>query len=316
MNHEAQDVLTRYLGYLSAERRASPHTVAAYARDLERLTGFCDTVEIASWSALTEALLREHLSRRRETGLGAVSIRRELSACKSLFRYLVRHGLAAANPAATLRAPRVGQRLPEVLDIDALTTLLEAPADGGETVRDLAMWELLYSSGLRLAELVGLNVPDIDLHSGLVHVRQGKRGKDRLLPVGRQAIAAIRRWLPVRAAWRGPDDDALFTTRRGARISRRTVEQRLTTHAQRLGMAQRVYPHLLRHSFASHMLEASGDLRAVQEMLGHSDLATTQIYTHLDFNRLATVYDRAHPRAQRRAAAADPTAIDDSEAGG
>ncbi len=218
---------------------------------------------------------------------------------RSFLNYLIREGLLDSNAAAGISAPRAPRKLPDTLDVDQMARLLDLRGDDPVVVRDLAIMELFYSSGLRLAELVGLELADLDLAEATVRVT-GKGRKTRILPVGRMARTAIERWLGRRPDMADPGETALFVGVRGRRISPRTVQQRLRHWAQVSGVPQRVYPHLFRHSFATHMLESSRDLRSVQEMLGHADISTTQVYTHLDFQHLAQIYDQAHPRARRK----------------
>jgi integrase/recombinase XerC len=232
-------------------------------------------------------------------GLSPRSIQRRLSGVRSFLNYLIREGRLEGNAAAGISAPRAPRKLPDTLDVDQMARLLNVLSDDPVAVRDRAIMELLYSSGLRLAELVDLELGDLDLADATVRVT-GKGRKTRILPVGRMARAAIEKWLELRPGMAGSGETAVFVGVRGRRISPRTVQQRLRHWARASGLARRVYPHLFRHSFATHMLESSSDLRGVQEMLGHADISTTQIYTHLDFQHLAQIYDKAHPRARRK----------------
>ncbi len=254
---------------------------------------------IDGWSALSAHDVRAYVAQRHHEGVSARTIARELSTLRSFFHFLMREGHAEVNPAAEVRAPKVRRRLPEVLDVDEMARLLEIRGESPLAVRDLAMMELLYSSGLRLSELVSLNLTDLDLHEGLVRVI-GKGNRERVLPVGRVARTALQRWLSKRAAYASAEETALFISKQGRRLGRRAVEKRLQQWGIQQGLSSRVHPHRLRHSFASHLLESSGDLRAVQELLGHADISTTQIYTHLDFQHLAEVYDSTHPRARKK----------------
>jgi integrase/recombinase XerC len=290
-----------FLHYLAAERRQSPHTCSAYQRDLKRLACWLAGQEppLTRWEDLVVADVRRYAATLNREGLSGRSIARALSAIRRFFDYLIREHRLRSNPALDVRAPRSGRRLPVAADADQLGQLLDTTPEDPLEVRDLAMFELFYSSGLRLSELTGLNLPDLDLKTGEVRVL-GKGSRERLLPVGRKAQQAIRNWLGLRPALAPAGEPALFVSQRGARLSARSVQQRLDRWGQRCGADQHLHPHLLRHSFASHLLESSGDLRAVQELLGHADIATTQVYTHLDFQHLAQVYDRAHPRARRR----------------
>ena len=293
-----------FLHYLAAERRQSPHTCSAYQRDLNRLVNWLGSQSppLTRWDELMVADVRRYAATLNREGLSGRSIARALSAIRRFFDYLIREHHLRSNPALDVRAPRSGRRLPVAADADQLGHLLDTAPEDPLEVRDLAMFELFYSSGLRLSELTGLDLPDLDLRTGEVRVL-GKGSRERLLPVGRKAQQAIRQWLGMRPALAASGEPAVFVSQRGTRLSPRSVQQRLDRWGQRCGADQHLHPHLLRHSFASHLLESSGDLRAVQELLGHADIATTQVYTHLDFQHLAQVYDRAHPRARRRSAA-------------
>ena len=288
-----------YLDMLRFQQRVSRHTLDGYRRDIVRLQAFCEARGIASWTGLATSLLREHMAQRHRAGIGSRSLQRELSATRGFFDFLVRRGETDSNPAKGLRAPKVAKTLPKPLDVDQMVGLLDAPADDTLEQRDLAMWELLYSSGLRLSELTGLDLADLDLKAGSVLVRHGKGQKSRHIPVGTCALNALTQWLVIRSGFASESERALFLSRRGQRISPRTVQVRLERWQMKQGGVGRVHPHKLRHSFASHLLESSGDLRAVQELLGHANLSTTQVYTHLDFQHLASVYDKAHPRAKK-----------------
>jgi integrase/recombinase XerC len=291
--------IDRFIRYLQLERRYSPHTLAAYARDLQQLLRFCLQRKISSLTAITSAEMRTYIAWRHRQQVSGRTIARELAAMRSLFRYLQREGAIVNNPALDLPAPKVARRLPKTLDVDQMTQLLEIAGDSAIDRRDRAIMELFYSSGLRLAELCGLNLTSINHHDPSVTV-VGKGSKSRNVPVGSKAMAAIAAWLEVRPPTASDPNAPLFTGQRGSRIHPRTVERRIRLHSQRQTVNQPVHPHMLRHAFASHLLEASGDLRAVQELLGHADIATTQIYTHLDFQHLANVYDAAHPRARKK----------------
>jgi len=291
--------LERFLRHLSHERRLSPLTCESYRRDLESLAAWCGERSIDSWSKLDDEHLRAFSAARFRRGLSPRSIQRQLSAVRSYFRFLLREKLVQQNPAQDVRAPKAAKRLPANLDADRMARLLDIPGDGPLVARDRAMLELLYSSGLRLAELTGLDVTDVDLADGTVAVT-GKGGKDRVVPVGRYARDAIRAWLPHRAGLAAVDEQAMFVSRRGHRLSARSVQARVDHWARRQGIDTRVYPHLFRHSFATHLLESSHDLRGVQELLGHANISTTQVYTHLDFQHLAQIYDQTHPRARTK----------------
>jgi integrase/recombinase XerC len=289
-----REAVEAFLRHFSAERAPSPNTLAAYRRDLEKLLRFMEAEGIAGFDALSPDRLRGMIAREHRGGLQPNSLQRLLSACRTLFRYLTREGHLAHDPAAAVRGPKVRRKLPMVLDADEAKELVETNLGGSLAPRDSAMMELFYSSGLRLSELTGLRWGDLDLEDGQVRVL-GKGSKMRILPVGRFAVAALKGLAALGGA--GPEQP-VFKGRGGAPISARAVQMRLAKLSS--GQAKRVHPHMLRHTFASHMLESSGDLRSVQELLGHADIATTQIYTHLDFQHLAKVYDAAHPRAKRK----------------
>jgi integrase/recombinase XerC len=293
-----QAILDRYLTHLQRERQLSPHSLDAARRDLTRLQQLLLQHALAQWQALDSRLLRRLLAQLHAEGLAPRSLARWLSSVRGLYRWLLREGLASHDPSAGLRPPKGEQRLPGVLDTDRASQLLDAPVEEEFlAVRDQAMLELFYSSGLRLAELAALDLGGLDLAGGLVRVL-GKGRKTREVPVGSAARSALTRWLALRAPLAG-SETALFIGQHGRRLGARAIQLRLQRAGeQRLG--QHLHPHMLRHSFASHLLESSGDLRAVQELLGHADIGTTQIYTHLDFQHLASVYDQAHPRARRR----------------
>jgi integrase/recombinase XerC len=223
-----------------------------------------------------------------------------LSAIRSFFNFLLKKGLADNNPAQYIKAPKQARKLPKTLDVDQISGLLEAGASSAIEIRDLAIFELFYSSGLRLSELTALNLADIDLTDHSLMVKSGKGGKSRILPIGSKAITAINNWLPQRLKNISVSEVALFTSTRGKRLGQRSIELRLEQWCKKKGIAEHIHPHMLRHSFASHLLESSQDLRAVQELLGHSNISTTQIYTHLDFQHLADIYDKAHPRAKKK----------------
>ncbi len=290
--------LAAYLDYLQAERQVSVHTLSAYRSDLLKVLDFAQQQDLSRWHDLQVAHLRQLVAQLHHAGLSGRSIARLLCAVRGLYAYLIREGLCRHDPAAGIRPPKGPRKLPKVLDVDRAQQLLDSPvADDFSACRDHAILELLYSSGLRLSELVGLNLADLDMQQGLVLVL-GKGNKQRILPVGSKAMAAIQRWLGVREQAK-PQDQALFIGVRGRRMSPQLVRERVRQAGAR-ELGQHLHPHMLRHSFASHILESSHDLRAVQELLGHADMSTTQIYTHLDFQHLAQVYDQAHPRARRK----------------
>ena len=288
-----------FLAVLATQRRASPHTLAAYRRDLLRAERLLPALGADTLASLTAPQVRRLVGALAREGLAGRSIARLLAALRAYYRYLLdNHGLLA-DPSAGISAPKSPRRLPATLDVDHLARLLDFAAEDPLARRDRALFELLYSSGLRLAEVVALDRTDLDLADASARVT-GKGNKTRVVPVGRRAHAALVDWLALRQTLAG-DGAALFVSRLGGRLSARAVQQRLRHWADRQGIDRRVYPHLLRHSCASHLLESSGDLRAVQELLGHASLATTQVYTHVDFQYLARVYDAAHPRARRKA---------------
>jgi integrase/recombinase XerC len=292
----ARDLLKRYLAHLAHERRLSAHSVSNYSRDIEAL------IESAAETPLAEVTVhhvRRYISRQHAGGLGPRSIARMLSAWRGFYRYLSRHHGYGDNPALGIRAPKAAKLLPKALSPDEANQLLVFESDSPLAARDKAMFELFYSSGLRLSELTGLAPSDVNFADGTVRVT-GKGSKTRIVPVGSHAIDALTAWLHTRALVGRHDPQALFVSRLGKRLSPRSVQQRLKTLALKQGITTNVHPHVLRHSFASHVLQSSGDLRAVQEMLGHASISTTQVYTHLDFQHLAKVYDAAHPRAKSK----------------
>ncbi|ANB01880.1 tyrosine recombinase XerC [Ectothiorhodospira sp. BSL-9] len=302
MNTSLDPWIDAYLGHLGRERGCSPHTISNYRRDLLVLQGHVPlpaSSDRRDWATVTVHDIRALVSALHRGGKAGRSLQRLLSSVRGFFNYLIREGVLGANPAQGLRAPRTPRKLPEVLDAEQVARLVEVPGDDLLLVRDRALLELFYSSGLRLAELTDLNCTDLDRADAMVRVT-GKGRKTRTLPVGRKALEALDVWLKRRGEWAAPDEPALFVSRRGGRLTPRSVQKRMAGHALTQGLERRVHPHLLRHSFASHLLESSQDLRAVQELLGHADIGTTQIYTHLDYQHLARVYDAAHPRARRK----------------
>jgi integrase/recombinase XerC len=273
MDDSALAWLPRFLSHLRVERRLSAHTDASYRGDLQRFVAYCDRNHVRDWRGLDS----QHVRMLRERALDA-------------------------NPAVGVQAPKAPKRLPETMDVDLMTRLLEFRADTELSVRDKAIMELFYSSGLRLAELVGLNLGDVDRGDHTVRVL-GKGSKTRVVPVGKHALDAIGRWLKERAALAASGEQALFVSARGDRLGARAIQKRIAGWARHQGLGRHVHPHLFRHSFATHLLESSQDLRGVQELLGHANISTTQVYTHLDFQHLAKIYDAAHPRARRKAKA-------------
>jgi len=298
MHEQASGQLQAFMEFLRVQQRVSEHTIDAYTRDLHGFSRYCDQKGILQWNEVYQHQVRAYVAQRHRQGLGGKSLQRMLSAIRGFYDFLIRRHQFQRNPAHDIRAPKSGRSLPRPLDVDEMTGLLTAECGDALEVRDVAMWEVFYSSGLRLSELTSLDCSDVDLAAGQVFIRLGKGGRSRYVPVGAKACEAISAWLSLRASF-SVDDDALFVSKRGKRITQRSVQLRLARWAHKQGAAAHVHPHRLRHSFASHMLEASSDLRAVQELLGHANISTTQIYTHLDFQRLAAVYDQAHPRAKK-----------------
>ncbi len=287
------------VSFLKTLHHLSENTRRAYQRDLDRLREYCDKYAIEEWSALDSQALRNFVAYRHRQGISGRSLQRNLSAIRAFFRYLLEQNKIKYNPAEGIIAPRSSRKLPGVLDVDQAKRLIEIEVDDNLTRRDRAMMELFYSSGLRLSELLSLNIGDIDFAERLLTVI-GKGKKTRSMPVGKDAIAALVAWLKIRQGMVNAGERALFVSRRGKRLGPRSVQKRLKKWGLKQGLPVHVNPHMLRHSFASHLLESSGDLRAVQELLGHADISTTQVYTHLNFQHLAEVYDRAHPRARRK----------------
>ncbi|MFK4132688.1 tyrosine recombinase XerC [Pseudomonas luteola] len=293
-----EERLDAYCQHLRSERQVSVHTLDGYRRDLLKLLAFCREEQLTDWNNLDARRLRALIVQLHRKGQSSRSLSRLLSAIRGFYQYLIREGICQHDPANGVSAPKGQKQLPKNLDVDRTTQLLDgAVEDDFIALRDQAMLELFYSSGLRLSELVGLDIIDLDLKDGLISVR-GKGNKRRIVPVGSKAREAMERWLPQRAL-AAQDDDAVFIGQSGRRLTPRAIQLRVREAGVR-ELGQHLHPHMLRHSFASHMLETSRDLRAVQELLGHADIATTQIYTHLDFQHLAQVYDDAHPRAKRK----------------
>jgi integrase/recombinase XerC len=299
MNAESLDGIARFLDHLKHERRLSPHTLEGYRRDLLDVVAFCQGNGVANWVHLTPALIRAYVAQRHRSGIGGRSLQRALSALRRFYHYLLREGWVVHNPALGIKAPKSPRRLPATLDTDRIAQLLDIACDEVLACRDLAMMELLYSSGLRLSELTRLDLDDLDLVDGTVRVI-GKGAKTRVVPVGAQARDALARWIAIRTVRVDTGERAVFVSRQGRRLSPRSVQLRLRLWGIKQGIGSHLHPHRLRHSFASHLLESSRDLRAVQELLGHANISTTQIYTHLDFQHLAAVYDETHPRAKKK----------------
>jgi len=289
-------LLRGYLEHLSNERRLSRHTVENYGRDIAALLALAGGVPLKH---IDVQQVRRHVAQLHARGLDGRTLARMLSAWRGFFNYLARDHGYTHNPCVGIRPPRAAKRLPHALSPDEAARLMEITAADPLAVRDKAIMELLYSSGLRLSELTGLEQDDVNVRDATVRVT-GKGAKTRVVPVGRLALAALQAWLPARGELARPGETALFVGRDGTALGARAVQARLKQWALKLGLADKVHPHALRHSFASHLLQSSGDLRAVQEMLGHASISTTQVYTHLDFQHLAKAYDQAHPRAKRR----------------
>jgi integrase/recombinase XerC len=340
MTPAALDWVARFRRYMQTERRLSAHTDSNYARDLAALVKYCDRSGLEDWTALDNQHIRMFAAHSHAGGLSPRSVQRRLSAVRSFYEFLLRENQprrsdahvgeradregapdetsaqkpaarnepaflsgVRRNPAHDVRAPKAAKRLPETLDPDQMARLLDIKSDdtpGSFVLRDRAIMELLYSSGLRLAELVGLDMGDLDLVEGMVEVL-GKGEKTRLVPVGSVAVGVLKEWLLQRAVLAKPEEKALFVGRGGRRLGPRAIQTRVAQWARRQGLSMHVYPHLFRHSFATHLLESSRELRGVQELLGHADISTTQVYTHLDFQHLARIYEASHPRARKKA---------------
>lgn len=299
MSPSALAWIPRFLTHLATERRLSAHTDANYRRDLDLFARYCDKAGIDEWSRVDSQHLRAFAAGEFRRGQSARTIQRRLSALRSFFNYLLRESVLKSNPGVGVQAPKAPKRLPETVDADQMAQLLTFRTDDELSVRDKAIMELFYSSGLRLSELVDLDIPDVDLRDRTVRVT-GKGGKTRMLPVGRFAVQALTAWLNERRALATPAEAAMFVSQRGGRLRQRAIQVRIERWAKRQGLGVHMHPHMFRHSFATHLLESSQDLRAVQELLGHANIATTQVYTHLDFQHLAKIYDQAHPRARRK----------------
>ncbi|CAI1219406.1 Tyrosine recombinase XerC [Serratia fonticola] len=292
-----QPPVDAFLRYLKVERQLSPLTQISYSRQLQALITMAIELGISEWPMLDAARVRQLAARSKRAGLQSSSLALRLSALRSFLDWLVGQGVISANPAKGIRTPRSGRHLPKNIDVDEMNQLLNIDLNDPLAVRDRAMLEVMYGAGLRLAELVGLDCRHVDLGGGEIWVL-GKGSKERKLPIGRTAVTWLEHWLALRDLF-APQDDAMFLSNQGKRISARNVQKRFAEWGVKQGVNSHIHPHKLRHSFATHMLESSGDLRAVQELLGHANLTTTQIYTHLDFQHLANVYDAAHPRAKR-----------------
>lgn len=292
------ELIEEFVSHLKSERRLSPHTIANYRRDLNQLNQYCDERSIEHWNKINPATARGFASECFRRNLSGPTIARMLSCIRTFYRYLIRENKTATNPFESVSAPKSKRKLPVILTPDQAVRLVEIEGDDMLAVRDRAIVELFYTSGIRLEELVRLDLTDVNLHEGFMRVF-GKGSKTRILPIGSHAIDALRKWATRRSTWANLDEQALFVTRKGTRPSTRAIQLRIQARAIEQGLPMKVHPHMLRHSFATHVLESSGDIRAVQELLGHSNISTTQIYTHLDFGHLSREYDRSHPRAKR-----------------
>jgi integrase/recombinase XerC len=299
MKPQAARWLERFELYISTERRLSPHTLLAYRRELAALQQWCARNGVGDWAELDHQHIRNFAARSHATGLAGRSVQRRLAAVRTFLAFLLREGAVRHNPAIDIRAPKARKRLPNALDVDQITQLLARKPRDWIELRDLALMELFYSSGLRLSELTGLKLKDVDMKSAQVRVL-GKGSRERIVPIGAAALKALRLWLAQRAGMAAVEEQALFVGRSGSALGARAVQLRVAAMARSAGLPQHLHPHMLRHSFATHLLESSRDLRGVQELLGHANISTTQIYTHLDFQHLARTYDEAHPRAKRR----------------
>ncbi len=291
--------LQDFFQYLKTEKRYSVHTLSNYQRDIHGFIAYCQSQQLTDWSSIDTQHVRSYIAQVHRRGLSGKSIQRLLSSIRSLYRFLMKRHWVAHNPALGVSAPKSSRKLPEVLNPDDLDHLLNLSDSEPLAVRDRAMMELLYGCGLRLSELIGLDLNNIEWQEQSLNVL-GKGRKQRIVPFGDKAAQALKHWLKLRVHYATQDEAAVFVSQRGNRISPASVQQRMKKWARVKGLDQRLYPHLMRHSFASHILESSQDLRAVQELLGHANLSTTQIYTHLDFQQLAKVYDAAHPRAKKK----------------
>jgi integrase/recombinase XerC len=314
VNDSALSWLPRFYSHMATERRLSPHTDVNYRRDLRIFVAYCDRSAIDDWQRLDSQHVRMFAAGEFRRGQSARTIQRRLSALRSFLNYLMREQHLKMNPAREIRAPKAKKRLPTTIDADQMSHLLSFRTDEQLSVRDKAIMELFYSSGLRLAELVGLNLEDLDLRDQTVRAL-GKGNKTRIVPVGRFAVTALTAWLKERASIAIAGEQAIFLGKNGRRLGARAIQLRIASWGRRQGMTQQIHPHLFRHSFATHILESSQDLRGVQELLGHANISTTQVYTHLDFQHLAKIYDAAHPRAKakRRPAASSAPGSSDTD---
>ncbi|MDH2997073.1 tyrosine recombinase XerC [Pasteurellaceae bacterium LFhippo2] len=287
-----------YWDFLRIEKQASPHTLSNYQRQLKAVTEMLTQAGVVSWQDIDASTVRWILSQSHKQGLSAKSIGLRLVALRQFLDFLVKQGKLTVNPTIGIKSPKASKHLPKNIDAEQVAQLLNIESNQPLDLRDIAMMELMYSSGLRLSELQGLDLGDMDLNSCEVKIL-GKGNKERIVPIGSKALQAMHNWLAVRTEFK-PQDNAVFLNQRGGRLSHRSIQLAMKKWGQKQQLETHLHPHKLRHSFATHMLEASADLRAVQELLGHSSLSTTQIYTHLDFQHLAKIYDSAHPRARRK----------------
>jgi integrase/recombinase XerC len=290
-----REQLTLFLKYCQFERQLSLHTLDNYQRDILKFLTYLEKKPLET--SLTFVTIQQWLAEAYQSGISAKSLARYLASLRSFFDFLQKENVIEQNPCQGVRTPKIAKSLPKTLDVDQVKVLLDAPQDDSLAVRDMAIMELLYSSGLRVSELAQVNLDNIDLHEGLIRI-MGKGKKERIVPVGSMAVKQIQKWLSLRADWLNENQGALFISQSGKRLSVRAIQKRLKEWAIKLGLDTNLHPHKFRHSVASHLLESSGDLRAVQEFLGHANLATTQIYTQLDFQHLAKTYDETHPRAK------------------
>ena len=296
---DTDDLIGSFINFITTERQLSINTIENYQRDLKKFSRYCLEQKIQDINFVDNHVIRQFIAQLHRQGIGGKTIQRNLSSLRSFFNYLLKEKKAHHNPALGISAPKSARKLPKTLDTEQVNFLLSFKDKDPLAIRDKAIMELLYSSGFRISELASLDINTIDFKNGSVSVT-GKGNKTRLLPVGKMAIEATQNWLRIRQDWASTDELALFINKQGKRLQIRSIQKRLTQWGVRQQLDDSLHPHKLRHSFASHMLESSGDLRAVQELLGHSDISTTQIYTHLDFQHLAKVYDKAHPRSKKK----------------
>jgi integrase/recombinase XerC len=289
--------LNSFKDYLKFERQLSDHTVNNYLRDLSHIQTTLSLNTTENWANLDSSKVKAYFGNRHQKGISSTTIRRELASLRSFYKFLIKRKWVTHNPTLNFHTPKPGKKLPKTLDVDQIIGLLSHIPDTYLECRDTAIFELFYSSGLRLTELTQLNRKDLDINEGFILIRHGKGNKSRQIPVGSKAITALKQWLEIRIE---NNSDALFLSIRGGRLTQRAIQLRFNQWCKKNNSEENIHPHMLRHSFASHLLQGCGDIRAVQELLGHSSISSTQIYTHLDFNHLSTIYDNAHPRAKKR----------------